>query len=311
MLWLVTYLKSRYPNRHTVVPGRLYRSATPKPEDLGRWVGEHDIQTWVDLRMPKDWEDDPLFFEDQCATAKRLKVERISLPCDDFGEISDAQIQVFLDIACDNTKAPVLVACRGGRHRAGLMVAMFRVRIQRWAEEKAFADAKACGYYAHGHKVFDKRFRQLLGMTLCVLLSLTSAFGQHPFITPAVQINTHPFIHLDRTDKESLTVEPVSNPHKFDRSFWLATTAWLGGSTADLVTTKFALDRGGIERNPLHAREGGHKLRWTSAIAATAGTVAFAAYLERRGHRRFARVMLYAGAVVRGSLAVWNHKQRR
>lgn len=164
MLWLLTYLKSRYPNFHTVVAGRLYRSATPKPADLEKWQREHAIKTWVDLRMPKDYINEPSFFAAQCATAKRLGIKRISLPLDDFGVVSDEQIRVGLELLSDATKSPTLVCCRGARHRAGLLCCLFRMKFQGWTAEAALAEAKAAGYYRHGHERFDDRFMDLIGM---------------------------------------------------------------------------------------------------------------------------------------------------
>lgn len=315
MRWILTYLKSRYPNFHTVVPKRLYRSATPKPDDLEQWHEVYGIKTWLDLRMPKDYIDDPSFFAAQCAIARRLGIERISLPLDDFGVVTDEQVRVGLEILTDETKQPILFGCKGGRHRAGLLCAMYRERIEDWRPEIAMAEAKRCGYYPNGHRTFDKRFRQLLGLLL-VLLMAVPALGQG---TPAVmtpenfsikQAPEHPFIKPNQV-VEPVRAEPVRNPYKFDRSFWVASGLWFGGSTADLVTTKFALDRGGIEANPLHAQDGGHKLRWSSAITASVGTWSFAAYCERKGHRRVARIVLITGAIVRTGLAFWNNSRRR
>ena len=148
-----------------------------------------------------------------------------------------------------------------------------------------------------------RHFATIQTVLLIVLLAST-ATAQHSFIKP------------DTSGQASAAVVQKSlstrgEPAKFDRSFWLASSLWLGGSTADLVTTKFALERGGVESNPLHAQDGGHKLRWTSAIAATGGTFAFAAYCERKGHRRVARIVLITGAIVRTGLAFWNNSRRR
>lgn len=98
---------------------------------------------------------------------------------------------------------------------------------------------------------------------------------------------------------------------KFDRTFWIASGLFASASAADIITTHKALERGGVESNPLHAQDGGRQLRWSSAIAATGGTFAFAAYCERKGHRRVARIVLITGAIVRTGLAFWNNSRRR
>lgn len=339
MHWIWTYLRTSGDNFHEVVPGRIYRSATPSPENLEKYRRKFGIKTWLDLRMPKDYRDSS-FLAAQCAIAKRLGIERISLPLDDFGVVSDEQIRVGLEILTDESRQPLLFGCKGNRHRASLLCAMYRMRVCGWTAEQAMEEAENCGYYPNGHRTFDKRFRQLLGLLLVLLLFVVPAMGQKAvpvdphvelpspiFGTPAVmtpenfrivQAQPHPFIHLDQSaaaiDRAKTLAPPQSDIYKedaFNWGFWTTSGLWLGASTADLVTTKFALDRGGFERNPLHALEGGHKLRWTSAIAATAGTFAFSAYCERKGHRRVARIVLITGAIVRTGLAFWNNSRRR
>lgn len=163
-IWL-RYLRSSDDNFSVVVAGQLYGSATPTPEKLEHWKTYYQIKTWVDLRMPKDWGGDETFFAAQCLSAKRLGIERISLPLDDFGVVSDEQIRVAMDLMGDPTKWPMLWACKGGRHRRSLMIGMFQLRAQGWTGERVYEDAKKVnGYYPDGHRIFDKRFRQLLGL---------------------------------------------------------------------------------------------------------------------------------------------------
>lgn len=142
--------------------------------------------------------------------------------------------------------------------------------------------------------------------------------GEILALTPSAP-TVHSFIKPDQSsaaavDRAKTLAHPQSDIYKedaFNWGFWTASGLWFGASTADLVTTKFALERGGVESNPLHAQDGGHKLRWSSAITASVGTWTFAAYCERKGHRRVARIVLITGAIVRTGLAFWNNSRRR
>ena len=163
MRWIWTYLRTSGDNFHEVVPGRIYRSATPSPENLEKYRRKFGIKTWLDLRMPKDYRDSS-FLAAQCAIAKRLGIERISLPLDDFGVVSDEQIRVGLEILTDESRQPLLFGCKGNRHRAGLLCAVFRMRIMGWTAEDVLKEAIHCGYYRHGHRAFDDRFMDLIGM---------------------------------------------------------------------------------------------------------------------------------------------------
>lgn len=98
---------------------------------------------------------------------------------------------------------------------------------------------------------------------------------------------------------------------KFDRTFWIASGLWGAASTADIITTHKALERGAVEQNPIFARRNGHAVRYTANAIASAGIWGVAAYAEHRGHRRVARVLLFTGAAIRIGAAFWNNSRRR
>jgi len=315
-MWLIRYLRSTAPNFHVVVPGVLYRSATPSPENLEKWQRKYKIATWLDLRKAEDFDGDrrtpsdkTRFFERQMQVARHLGIERVWLPISDRKPTSDESVRAIMQVLeAATTERPVLVACQGGRHRTGLAIALYRMRVQGWFGGQAFDEAKKRGFYDHGHEEFGKRFRQLLGLLL-VLLMAVPAFGQHPFIKP----------QMTAVVKESLTTEPtIKAPpidygasHRFDRSFWLASSLFAAASTADIVTTHKALERGAVELNPFFADQNGAGLRTSANAIATTGIWAIAAYCEKRGHRRFGRILLLTGAAIRTAAAFWNHNRRR
>jgi hypothetical protein len=109
-----------------------------------------------------------------------------------------------------------------------------------------------------------------------------------------------------------LTPSGASLPaKKFDRSFWLASSLFAAASTADIITTHKALERGAVELNPFFADQNGAGLRTSANVIATTGIWAIAAYCEKRGHRRFGRILLLTGAAIRTAAAFWNHNRRR
>jgi len=165
VFWILKYLRTAGDNFHAVVPGRLYRSATPTPSRLRRWRKQYGIQTWLDLRLPSDSTyRDPEWFPAQCAAARDVGITRISLPMSDRTPTSEEQARLILDVLTDRPKHPILVACQGGRHRAGQAVALYRVRVQGWPPQRAIAEAERHGYYDHGHREFGAGLRRLLGL---------------------------------------------------------------------------------------------------------------------------------------------------
>lgn len=177
-MWIWTYLRTSGPNFHVVVPptiapdgtktGGIYRSATPSPGNLAQWREQYGIRTWIDLRMPADYSDNSKFAA-QCAAARTFGITRVSAPCSDREPMPDSTIDVVLGMLTTPGLQPVLIACAGGRHRTGLLVALYRMRVQGWpAETKdkkgAFDEAKHCGFYPDGHERFAAHFRKLLGL---------------------------------------------------------------------------------------------------------------------------------------------------
>ena len=53
-----------------------------------------------------------------------------------------AQIAEFLGIVNDKTAQPVYVHCVGGRHRTGVMTAIYRMTTDNWSAKQAFAEMK-------------------------------------------------------------------------------------------------------------------------------------------------------------------------
>jgi protein tyrosine/serine phosphatase len=53
-----------------------------------------------------------------------------------------AQITEFLGIVNNKSTQPVYVHCVGGRHRTGVMTAVYRITNENWSAAQAFAEMK-------------------------------------------------------------------------------------------------------------------------------------------------------------------------
>lgn len=126
------------------VNDRMYRGAQPKDEnyqDLAR-LG---IRTVIDLQ--RKGEDN----EKDLVEAAGMKFVRI--PMSDTSEPDPESIQEFLRIAADPINQPVFVHCRGGRHRTGAMVAIYRMCFEGWTAERAYQEMKQYDFnkgFGHG-----------------------------------------------------------------------------------------------------------------------------------------------------------------
>ena len=57
-----------------------------------------------------------------------------------------------------NAKAPVFVHCTAGDHRTGTVCALYRIRVQGWSKERAWAEQEAFGFGAPEHHAELFRF---------------------------------------------------------------------------------------------------------------------------------------------------------
>jgi protein tyrosine/serine phosphatase len=72
----------------------------------------------------------------------------------------------FLALVSDPENQPVYVYCHGGRHRTGVLTAVYRMEVEGWDDQRAYAEMRQYGFYkrwCHGSLkayVFDS-YRQL------------------------------------------------------------------------------------------------------------------------------------------------------
>ena len=116
--WVGTVLIGQ--NLHTVVPGRVYRSAQPSPAALRRIVKEHDIRTVINLRgscNPLSW------YLDESRTATELGVSQEDLSFSAIHLPPPSELRELIDVL-DHAEYPILLHCRQGADRTGMASAI-------------------------------------------------------------------------------------------------------------------------------------------------------------------------------------------
>src|SRR5205814_5910559 len=76
------------------------------------------------------------------ASVERAGMTYIRIPMSTHESVSTAKIAQFLSVVDDAAKQPVYVHCVGGRHRTGVMTAIYRMTEEGWSADKAFAEMK-------------------------------------------------------------------------------------------------------------------------------------------------------------------------
>ena len=72
---------------------------------------------------------------------------------------TDEQVAQFLKLVNDPVNQPVFVHCQGGRHRTGVMTAVYRMTANGWAADQAFAEMKS---YRFGVDFLHSEFKSFV-----------------------------------------------------------------------------------------------------------------------------------------------------
>jgi tyrosine-protein phosphatase SIW14 len=122
---------------------RLYRGAQPAEQDY-KDLAALGIKTVIDLR------DDPESYEKREVEA--LGMRYVNIPMSDKAYPKTEQIETFLKIANDPDSGKLYIHCAGGRHRTGVIGAIYRYKLYNWDYDQVYKEMKAFDFYTRwGH----------------------------------------------------------------------------------------------------------------------------------------------------------------
>lgn len=122
---------------------RFFRGGQPKENDYQQ-LAALGIKTIIDLR------DDPKAYEKQNAEALGMKYVNIAMSDKDYPPA--AKIAEFLKLVDDPTTGKFYVHCAGGRHRTGVIGAVYRFNHYNWNYDQVYAEMKKYDFYTRwGH----------------------------------------------------------------------------------------------------------------------------------------------------------------
>lgn len=122
---------------------RFYRGARPKPEDL-KGLAALGVHTIIDLTDNSREKEQP--------AVEAAGMRYVNIPIVDKKNPSAAQIDEFLKLVDDPQTGKFYVHCAGGRHRTGVMAAVYRFNLDKWNFDQAYAEMKKFDFYtSNGH----------------------------------------------------------------------------------------------------------------------------------------------------------------
>lgn len=130
-------------NFHTVIGGTLYRAAQPSAKDIALWHQRYGIKTIINLRGANPAQD---WYRNERDTAQALGIRLIDYRMSSKRDLSAAQVETLLEILA-SAETPVLIHCRNGVDRSGLVSAFFVAGVAGGSE--FFAELQLTPIYGH------------------------------------------------------------------------------------------------------------------------------------------------------------------
>lgn len=120
-------------NFHTVVAGKLYRSARPTAANVADWHARYGIRTIVNLigsSPDKQW------YREEKSAAERAGIKLVDYKLSAKRELSASQIDDVIAIL-SRAEGPILIHCYRGADRTSLAAALYLATVEKASEIRA------------------------------------------------------------------------------------------------------------------------------------------------------------------------------
>jgi protein tyrosine/serine phosphatase len=128
-----------------------YRGAQPEGRDY-QDLATLGVKTIINLTSDDAEANEP-------AMARQAGIKYFQIPMTTHLAPTDLQIAEFLKIVNEPANQPVYVHCVGGRHRTGVMTAVYRMTNDNWSANQAFSEMKN---YKFGADFLHSEFKQFV-----------------------------------------------------------------------------------------------------------------------------------------------------
>ena len=127
-----------------------YRGARPEGNDFHA-LATLGVKTLIDLAEEGDRAEE--------ANAKAAGMHFVRIPMSTRKAPSAETIAQFLALVNDPANQPVYVHCIGGRHRTGVMTAIYRMTVDGWNASRAWSEVKQ---YKYGAEFLHPEFKDFI-----------------------------------------------------------------------------------------------------------------------------------------------------
>ena len=127
-----------------------FRGGQPKSQDFAD-LAAAGVKTVINLIDDAD--------PDEKVLVESAGMRYIAIPMTTRTAPTPGQITEFLKTVMDPSSQPVFVHCVGGRHRTGVMTAIYRMAVEGWDAARAFAEMKQ---YKFGADFLHPEFKKFV-----------------------------------------------------------------------------------------------------------------------------------------------------
>jgi tyrosine-protein phosphatase SIW14 len=155
----IVYYRMRYAEQkrlRVVTAGKLYRSGCMMAQGFEDAVREFKIRTVVNLMEEAPDPDLPVHYfstetEKESDICRRLGVRYVNMHVDlapppYLHKQRPALIERWLELLDDKSNYPILLHCKAGLHRTGVLVGIYRMEYEGWSRAQALAEIRHNGY---------------------------------------------------------------------------------------------------------------------------------------------------------------------
>jgi protein tyrosine/serine phosphatase len=128
-----------------------YRGAQPRGRDY-RDLSALGVKTVINLTNSDSQANER-------AMVEQAGMNYVQIPMTTHVPPTQEQIKQFLSLATGPATQPVYVHCVGGRHRTGVMTAVYRMTLNGWSADQAFKEMKQ---YKFGWEMLRPEFKKFV-----------------------------------------------------------------------------------------------------------------------------------------------------
>jgi len=142
LLCLHLYMEEQ-GNFHIITPGKAYRSAQLDRDELKYYIKKYNIKSILNLRGENP---NAAWYIEELQVSSELNVKHYDIALSAKRELTDEEVRKLIEIF-KSAPRPVLIHCKSGADRSGLVAAMWKVVVD--GEPKSEARKQLSLLYGH------------------------------------------------------------------------------------------------------------------------------------------------------------------